>query len=232
VTQPDDDLRRRLTDLAESAGPWADPLPTVMRRAHAQRRRVGLPRIPVLRWSLAVAAAALIVGAVLVLRMSEHGAGSHEAVPDGSSFPSLDSAHQIQSGGSTCPGGSPIPEASTAAVVTVRVDARRTLPHGGPVTARLTVSSAPSVTLRVTPRLLAIQGNRVVADIALSPTTSTTLPGAPATFDASGLLTCTFDGAVAPRGKYQLLATVITHAPPPFAPSETVLSVPVPIEVE
>jgi hypothetical protein len=41
MSQPDDELRRRLADLAESAGPWADPLPAVMRRTHAERRHAG-----------------------------------------------------------------------------------------------------------------------------------------------------------------------------------------------
>ena len=46
MSQPDDELRRRLADLAESAGPWADPpAPAgVLRRAHAApRHRRALP---------------------------------------------------------------------------------------------------------------------------------------------------------------------------------------------
>jgi hypothetical protein len=72
MSQPDDELRRRLADLAESAGPWADPLPAVMPRTHAEPRH--RPAFPAGRrkWSLAAAVViTLIVGIALAMQMCQ-----------------------------------------------------------------------------------------------------------------------------------------------------------------
>ena len=69
MSQPDDELRRRLADLAESAGPWADPLPAVMRHAHAEpRHRQALLPEGRRKWSIAAAVVlTLVVGIALAM---------------------------------------------------------------------------------------------------------------------------------------------------------------------
>jgi hypothetical protein len=79
MSQPDEELRRRLADLAESADPWADPLPAVMRRTHAEPR-LRRPLFPAgrRRWSLAAAAViTLIVGIALGVYMCHSSAAQN-----------------------------------------------------------------------------------------------------------------------------------------------------------
>lgn len=64
----DEDLHERLGDLADSGGPWDDPLPVVLDRARAERRTASSRRrrrwheTPGLRRMLAVAATLAIIG--------------------------------------------------------------------------------------------------------------------------------------------------------------------------
>lgn len=75
MSQPDEELRRRLADLVESAGPWADPLPAVMRRTHAEpQHRRALPAGR-RKWSLAAAVVmTLVVGIALAGHMCQRSA--------------------------------------------------------------------------------------------------------------------------------------------------------------
>src|SRR6478672_8748832 len=119
MSQPDDEVRRRLADLAESAGPWADPLPAVMPRTHAEPRH--RPAFPAGRrkWSLAAAVViTLIVGIALAVHMCQR-----HAPQDGPASNKADHALVRPPGpvrvggfvGSGCATAAPIPEAGTPA---------------------------------------------------------------------------------------------------------------------
>ena len=98
MSQPDEELRRRLADLAESAGPWADPLPAVMRHAHAEpRHRRALPAGR-RKWSLAAAVViTLVVGIALAMQMCQR-----PAPQDGPASNKADHARSQTTGACRC----------------------------------------------------------------------------------------------------------------------------------
>ena len=120
MSQPEDELRWRLADLAESAGPWADPLPAVIRHAHPepQHRRALLPAGR-RKWSLA---AAVVITFVVAIAFATHKC-QRPAPQDGPASNKAEHAlvrplGPVRVGGfvrSSCAPVAPVPEASTPA---------------------------------------------------------------------------------------------------------------------
>lgn len=120
MSQPDDELRRRLADLAESAGPWRDPLPAVMRRNHAEpRHRRALPAGR-RKWSLAAAIViTLVVGIALAVHMCQRPAPQDGPASNKAEHALVSPPGSVGVGGflgSSCATMAPIPEAGTPAL--------------------------------------------------------------------------------------------------------------------
>jgi hypothetical protein len=120
MSQPEEELRRRLADLAESADPWANPLPAVLRHTHAEpRHRRALPAGR-RKWSLAAAVViTLVVGIALAGHMCQRsapqdGPASNKADHAVTGSPALRGVGGFA--GSGCAPVAPIPEAGTPAL--------------------------------------------------------------------------------------------------------------------
>lgn len=244
----EEDLRRRLADLAESTDPWADPLPAVMQQAHAephrQRRLLG-PRV--VRWSFAtVAVAALVVGAILAVRTgnqdvaSSERTGSNEAerVIVRSALPLVPGPQSRattnlvpQAAGPNCATVAKIPLSRESSVPWASVDATVHVASGMQLNARIRVSSALPAASRATVDVLIVSGDGVIAQLAVSPVQLAVPAHSIVTFDASGPLTCAADGSPVPPGQYGLVAVVTTRQPLPPGYANTVLSPPVIVDV-
>jgi hypothetical protein len=234
MSQPDDELRRRLADLAESAGPWADPLPAVMRHAHAEprQRRAFLPEGR-RKWSIAAAVViTLVVGIALAMHKCQRpapddGPASNQA--EHARVRPLGPAPIGQFVGSSCATVAPIPEASTPALPELSVNTAVHISRGMHVDTTILVSSALTATSQATVRAVIIDDDGVVAQLAVSPEHSAVPEHSMVTFTARGVLACAADGTPVPPGKYGLVAVVTTQRP--FGSANTILSAPVIIAI-
>jgi hypothetical protein len=229
----DDELRRRLADLAESAGPWADPFPAVMRHAHTEpRHRWALP-VGRRKWSIAAAVViTLVVGIALAMHKCQC-----SAPDDGPASNQAEHARVRPLGpaaigryvGSRCATVAPLPEASTPTLPGVSVNTSVHISRGMRVDTTILVSSALTATSQATVRAVIIDDDGVVAQLAVSPEHATIPEHSMVTFTARGVLTCPADGLPLPPGNYGLVAVVTTQQP--FGSANTIVSAPVIIAV-
>jgi hypothetical protein len=241
VKMSDDELRRRLADLAESEDPWPDPLPMVWRQVSGTTRpRLGRLRLmPAFRRSIAiaaVAAVALIVGGTLLnqtpgsdLASKNPAASSVGTLPPEPRPPSRPTPAARRSAGSSvpsCAAAAREPASSwTPAIATVSVAAPAEVLYGMPLVAKVSVRAAAAIS--VTPRLLLLnRDGQVVGEIPVTPMRADARVGSAVTFGAMDRLTCAVSGTPAPPGHYQLVA-IVTAAPdrrPVFLPFVATIS--------
>jgi len=218
MTAEDFEIKARLHDLADSAGPWDDPLPGALERAR-EETPVDLlrhPRRPTYSpWMLSAAAAVVLIsGTAVGVRMLDHRTTTRN-VAIGVGRPTVSTV--VPAAGTGC--GKPFMPAEPARNIgaTVTVRAPRQFTWGTPLHANVQVA-AGSFNGTLSARfviLLADPSNPSwgleVGQVVTAPAALIVSPDATASFDAVGpaIPTCPHDKPS--PGTYRLIAEVTGH---------------------
>lgn len=247
----DDELHDRLGDLADSGGPWDDPLPAVLDRAAAHRRTTPATRR---RWHQTPGARRLLGVAATVAVLAGGGVGLWQLVSTGATDTRSDSSGGAAVGGGQAAATSarpqpraghggpsscgPVPVSSGPAAGTATVSVRLLRSAAGEVTGvrpQLHLpAGAPAITATGSTRVVILAGARVVAARAAPPAAAGptgaglgSLPTAPlpATACPAGL-----SAAALPAGRYTVVVAV-GYRPAAGGGTGVIVSKPLPITV-
>lgn len=180
---PEEELHRRLHDLADSAGPWVDPLPGVLERARARksRRLISARLTSVLRaphrpdWQILGAIAAtmmLVLGAYLSWELV--GGDSRTATTTARSEPQkgfADLGAAFPATPARC-GKQPTSSGDVAGIASMTLAATRTASSGQPIELRAAIrasTNGPEIVTPIRPELLIVEAGTVIGWIDSGP---------------------------------------------------------------
>lgn len=233
----DEELHERLGDLADSTGPWDDPLPAVLERAAAERRTTPIGRR---RWNEAHRVRRMLGVAATVAVVAGGGAGLWQLVSSSGSTsgPSTSEARiggrSTSAGALAAPGQGRVPSCDSVPVSSGTAAGRATVSvrllrsATGAVTGvrpQLHVpAGGPAITATGSARVVVLAGSRVVASRVAPPAASSAAPR------TAPLPTSTCSGRRLPAGRYTVIVAV-GYRSAVGAAAGVIVSTPVPITV-